>query len=452
MHRTRNTHKLITDIYSYCIENQMAVSRLMANAERALVPYNPERGVVPYNPERALVPYNPERALIPYSQERGLVPLVRGDVYHGAIVRPSFYDSFNQHLMFRGRNDVISFVCIFKSFMGCGIFAMPAAFMHGGTWWTLMHLLAFAGILYGCIYMLVNCAHTLESRYRIPVLSYSQLGMTAVVHGPPFLSGFYQIPKHVINFFQFFASICLCGLYVMFITHNMCDLGDFLVPSNIIDFKMWRPFVLVVAVALILPCILCYLNLYCLLGTLAQLMALGLGFINYVFADMPEPSEIETAFLPEKNIQFVFLMCGIIMYLIEGITAIMPIENTMNNPRHLIGCPSVLLTGMLLVTAFKAVVGLTGHMKYKSQTLPFITSNMPKDNIGCCFTFLGIIMPACIELCVHYREYGVFKWRLVLSTALVLFGLALAGALTYGSIGSWLVHVGKSAETEISNE
>lgn len=76
----------------------------MANTERALVPYNAERRVVPYNPERALVPYNPETALIPYVQERGLVPLVRGDVYQGALVRPSFYDSFNQHLMFRGRS------------------------------------------------------------------------------------------------------------------------------------------------------------------------------------------------------------------------------------------------------------------------------------------------------------------------------------------------------------
>uniref|UniRef100_A0A1A9Z333 Uncharacterized protein n=1 Tax=Glossina pallidipes TaxID=7398 RepID=A0A1A9Z333_GLOPL len=362
----------------------------MANAERALVPYNPERRVVPYNPGGALVPYNPETALIPYSQERGLVPLVRGDVYQGALVRPSFYDSFNQRLMLRGRSDVLSFICIFKGFMGCGIFAMPAAFMHGGTWWTLTHLLAFSGILYGCIYMLVNCAHTLESRYRIPVMSYSQLGMTAVVHGPPFLSGFYQIPKLLINFFQFFASTCLCGLYVMFITHNMCDVGDFFVPSNIIDFQMWRPFVLAVAVALILPCILCYLNLYCLLGTLAQLLALGLGFINYVFTDLPEASEVTTAFLPEKNIQYVFLMCGIIMYLIEGITIVMPIENTMNNPRHLIGCPSVLLTGMLLVTAFKAVVGLTGYMKYKHQTLPFITSNMPKDSIAASATSAAI--------------------------------------------------------------
>uniref|UniRef100_A0A1A9VT22 Uncharacterized protein n=1 Tax=Glossina austeni TaxID=7395 RepID=A0A1A9VT22_GLOAU len=405
----------------------LTVSRLMDNAERALVPYNPERRVVRYNPERALVPYNPERALIPYNQERGLVPLVRGDADQGAIVRPSFYDSFNQRFMFRGRSDVLSFICIFKGFMGCGIFAMPVAFMHGGAWWTLMHLLTFAGILYGCIYMLVNCAHTLESRYKIPVLSYSQLGMTALVHGPPFLSGFYQIPKLLINFFQFLASICLCGLYVMFITHNMCDVGDFLVPSDIVDFKMWRPFVLVVAVALVLPCILCYLNLYCLLGILAQLLALGLGFINYVFTELPEVAEVTTAFLPEKDMQFVFLMCSIIMYLIEGITIVMPVENSMNNPRHLIGCPSILLTGMVLVTVFKAVVGLTGYMRYKHQTLPFITSNMPKDRI---------IMPACIELCVHYREYGVLKWRLILNTTLVLFGLAAAGILTYGSIGS----------------
>uniref|UniRef100_A0A1A9WG55 Amino acid transporter transmembrane domain-containing protein n=1 Tax=Glossina brevipalpis TaxID=37001 RepID=A0A1A9WG55_9MUSC len=393
------------------------------------------------NPERDLVPYNPERTLIRYNQERALVPLVSGEDYQRAMVRPNFYDSFNQRLTFRGRN-----------FMGCGIFAMPAAFMHGGTWWTLMHLIAFAIILYGCIYMLINCAHILESRYSIPVLSYSQLGMTAIVHGPPFLSGFYRVPRILINFFQFFASICLCGLYVMFMTHNLCDVGHFFTPADIVDFKAWRPLVAAVGIILLLPCIFPYLDLFCILGIMSQLLALGLCFFNYVFTDLPELAEITTEILPRKDIEVVLLMCGVIMYVIEGISAVMPVENTMNNPRHLVGCPSIFFIQMFLLTALKGIVGVTGHMKYKHTTLPFITSNMPKDNIGCGFTFLGIIMPACIELFVHYREYGALKWRLVLNTALIILGLAAAGALTYGSVGAWLVHIGKAPETIIPDE
>lgn len=63
----------------------------------------------------------------------------------------------------------------------------------------------------------------------------------------------------------------------------------------------------------------------------------------------------------------------------EGIGAVMPIENSMLRPQNFLGCPGVLNTAMVTVVALYGVIGFLGYLRYGDAAEGSITLNLPKD-------------------------------------------------------------------------
>ena len=61
----------------------------------------------------------------------------------------------------------------------------------------------------------------------------------------------------------------------------------------------------------------------------------------------------------------------------EGIGAVMPVENSMMKPQHFLGCPGVLNTAMGTVIVLYAIIGFFGYIRYGSLIQGSITLNLP---------------------------------------------------------------------------
>lgn len=61
---------------------------------------------------------------------------------------------------------------------------------------------------------------------------------------------------------------------------------------------------------------------------------------------------------------------------------VLPIENSMKNPDHFLGCPGVLNISMSVVVCLYAFVGFCGYLKYGDATDGSVTLNLPVDELS----------------------------------------------------------------------
>lgn len=61
----------------------------------------------------------------------------------------------------------------------------------------------------------------------------------------------------------------------------------------------------------------------------------------------------------------------------EGIGAVMPVENAMQKPQHFLGCPGVLNTAMGTVIVLYAIIGFFGFIRFGDEIQGSITLNLP---------------------------------------------------------------------------
>lgn len=79
---------------------------------------------------------------------------------------------------------------------------------------------------------------------------------------------------------------------------------------------------------------------------------------------------------------FLILLKNIIYYstvifAMEGIGVVMPVENSMKKPQHFLGCPGVLNCAMLIVIILYTIIGFFGYWCYGHEVKGSITENLP---------------------------------------------------------------------------
>lgn len=69
-----------------------------------------------------------------------------------------------------------------------------------------------------------------------------------------------------------------------------------------------------------------------------------------------------------------------VVFAMEGIGTIMPLENSMLKPEF-IGCPGVLNIGMTVVVCIYASIGFFGYYAFGNATRAAITQNLPSEEM-----------------------------------------------------------------------
>lgn len=72
------------------------------------------------------------------------------------------------------------------------------------------------------------------------------------------------------------------------------------------------------------------------------------------------------------------ILCSTVIFAMEGIGVVMPVENSMKKPQHFLGCPGVLNTAMITVVVLYAVIGFFGYVRYDDKVEGSITMNLPE--------------------------------------------------------------------------
>lgn len=151
-----------------------------------------------------------------------------------------------------------------------------------------------------------------------------------------------------------------------------------------------------------------------------------------------------------------------VIFAMEGIGAVMPVENSMEKPQEFLGRPSVLLIAMVTVTVLYTIIGVLGYARFGAAIEGSITLNLEATEwyailgqvligLAILFTF-GLQFYIPMDILVrkleeklaknrNLKEIGLRSFIMIIMGALAIAVpdlepfIALVGAVFFGSLG-----------------
>lgn len=181
--------------------------------------------------------------------------------------------------------------------------------------------------------------------------------------------------KHFINYGLFITYFGTCSVYTVIIAENFVQLYEHYF-STTVDVRVAIAFLLIPLILLSWVPNLKYLAPFSAVANVFMGIGLLITFY-YLTQDMPpvnsRPLHTSLLTLPP--------FFGIVIFAMEAIGVVMPLENSMKTPQHFIGLCGVLNKGMGGVTLVYILLGFMGYVKYGDEALGSITLNLPIEEI-----------------------------------------------------------------------
>lgn len=260
---------------------------------------------------------------------------------------------------------------LLKASLGTGILAMPVAFASAGTIVGIFATIFTAIICTHCAYVLVKCAHVLYYRTKKTQMTFAEVAEAAFDNGPSWMHGFSKISSYTITFSLFVTYFGTCSVYTVIIAANFNQVYSYYVGTAVNE--------QVAIAALLIPLILLawvpnlkYLAPVSAIANGFMLVGLGITFY-YLVTPLPPISDRPMAVEFMKIPSFF----SIVIFAMEAIGVVMPLENSMKTPKNFIGLCGVLNQGMSGVTLVYILLGFLGYVKYGEEALGSITLNLP---------------------------------------------------------------------------
>lgn len=181
--------------------------------------------------------------------------------------------------------------------------------------------------------------------------------------------------KYLINLGLFITYFGTCSVYTVIVAENFKQLFEYHFTA-VYDLRVY-------ILALLLPLILLswvpnlkYLAPISMIANAFMGIGLGITFYYLVF-DLPDISKRELFTSILKLPPFF----GIVIFAMEAIGVVMPLENSMKTPQNFVGICGVLNKGMGGVTMVYILLGFLGYMKYGDAAMGSITLNLPIEEV-----------------------------------------------------------------------
>lgn len=367
------------------------------------------------------------------------------------------FDPFRERQLTHPTTDCDTLTHLLKASLGTGILAMPDAFKNAGLSAGVIGTVLVAFICTHCAYILVKCAHELYYRTKVTAMSFADVGEVAFANGPPWARKFSKLARLTVLVSLFMTYFGTCSVYTVIVGTNFQQVIEHHTQTYL-DQRVY-------IAALLLPLILlgCIPNLKYLapVSMFANLcMGVGLGItIYYLVQDIPDVS-----LRPHFNgsINTIPQFFSIVIFAMEAIGVVMPLENNMKTPRHFLGLGGVLNQGMAGVTLIYILLGFLGYLKYGEKTEGSITLNLPTDEIPAqsvkilialaVFCTYGLQFYVCLEIAWNgvknsftkrpiMSEYAVRTFLITLTVILAVAVptispfISLIGALCFSVLG-----------------
>uniref|UniRef100_A0A1A9WDD4 Amino acid transporter transmembrane domain-containing protein n=1 Tax=Glossina brevipalpis TaxID=37001 RepID=A0A1A9WDD4_9MUSC len=281
------------------------------------------------------------------------------------------YDPFAYRDQKTGTSTRDAFLHLLKSSLGTGILAMPMAFFNAGIVFGLIGTLAVGVLCTYCVHILVQTSHGICRRVRVPFLGFAETAEKVFEYGPVSLRNWSNFAKQFVDgslMATYYAAACVD---IVFIATTFRDVINCDLDLN------WHVR-LYIALTLI-PCL--FIGQIRDLKLLVPFSAIANLFVVVTFAItlyymFNEPLVFDDKPYIAKATQLPLFFATVI-FAMEGIGVVMPVENSMKKPQHFLGCPSVLNMAMLIVVTLYATIGFFGYISFGSEVRGSITLNLP---------------------------------------------------------------------------
>ncbi|XP_011640177.2 LOW QUALITY PROTEIN: proton-coupled amino acid transporter-like protein CG1139 [Pogonomyrmex barbatus] len=251
---------------------------------------------------------------------------------------------------------------------------MPMAFHHAGYVVGLFATVIIGLLCIYCMRILVRSEYELCKRKRVPSMTYPATAEAALLEGPVCLRRFSRFSIHIINVFLLIYQMGTCCVYIVFISENLhSGLQTFF------DIKV-DIYMTILLVPLILINYIRNLKYLTPCSTLANIIMFA-GFAIILYFIFEEPLSF-TNREPYGDVTNFPLFFGTVLFALEAIGVIMPLENEMKTPKFFMKPCGVLNISMGLIVAMYAALGFFGYIRYGSEIKGSITLNVPGDKLG----------------------------------------------------------------------
>jgi solute carrier family 36 (proton-coupled amino acid transporter) len=247
---------------------------------------------------------------------------------------------------------------LLKSFVGTGVLFLPKAFLNGGMLFSSLVLLFVASLSYYCFLLLVS------TRIAVPA---SFGGMGYKLYGKPM--------RALINFSLVISQIGFASAYIVFVSEN---LQAFILAVSKCKTSIPIKYLILLQMIVFLPLSL-YRNIQNIqkIAIIADIfILLGLLYLYY-FDIFTLVSQHGIADIKLFNPNDWTLFIGTAIFTFEGIGLIIPIQESMSQPKKF---PGVLALVMLIITIVFTSMGALSYAAYGSKTKTVVILNMPQDS------------------------------------------------------------------------
>jgi proton-coupled amino acid transporter len=247
---------------------------------------------------------------------------------------------------------------LLKSFVGTGVLFLPKAFLNGGMLFSSVILLFVAALSYYCFLLLCS------TRLAVPA---SFGGMGKKIYGKPMLQ--------LINFSLVISQIGFSSAYIVFVSEN---LQAFVLAVTKCKTQIEIKYLILMQMVIFLPLSL-YRNIQNIqkIAIVADVFIL-LGLLYLYYYDIYTiASQHGIADIKPFNSKDWTLFIGTAIFTFEGIGLIIPIQESMKNPRKF---PGVLGLVMIVITVVFTSMGALSYAAYGSKTETVVILNMPQDS------------------------------------------------------------------------
>jgi len=247
---------------------------------------------------------------------------------------------------------------LLKSFVGTGVLFLPKAYLNGGMLFSNLVLLFVAALSYYCFVLLVNTRLKVEG-------SFGDLG--GILYG--------KWMRTIILFSIVLSQIGFVAAYIVFTSEN---LQAFILAVSHCETHIDIKYLILMQMAVFLP--------FSLLRDISKLGFTALiadGFILvglivlYYYDIMTIVRQHGVADIVNFNPRDWTLFIGTAIFTFEGIGLIIPIQESMKNPKKF---PPVMGIVMIIISVVFISMGALSYAAYGSATETVVILNLPQDS------------------------------------------------------------------------
>ncbi|XP_023942840.1 proton-coupled amino acid transporter-like protein CG1139 [Bicyclus anynana] len=351
------------------------------------------------------------------------------------------YEPYDNRVVDHPTTNMETLLHLLKGSLGTGILAMPHAFAKSGYVVGAVGTLLIGILCTYCIHVLIDSCYVLCKRRKVPSMTYTAAAEAALSEGPDWCKACAPYAAHVVNVFLLIYQIGTCCVYVVFVSEN-------------IQFVLTKQFGINVAVTEVMTYILIplviinwvrdlkYLAPFSAIANAVTIVSFGI-ILYYIFREAPT---LEGK-VPAGKIGDFPLFFGTVLFALEAIGVILPLENEMKTPKDFVGKFGVLNRAMISIIILYVGMGLFGYLQYGHDAAGSITLNLPSETetlasvVQCLLAFAIFITHglACyVAIDILWNEYvGVrllhsnhrVLWEYLLRTVIVLLTFGIAAAV-----------------------